>query len=109
MRDVGGNVELDELLARRDAIADRIAKIVEKGTREWGGNLLRRADQENKAAVTRSSESVRMPAAACACQDRKGVKSRSVDQGCGIRFACLPVIDVDLSSSAFFPSDYLLR
>ncbi len=54
MRDVGGNVELDELLARRDAIADRIAKIVEKGTREWGGNLLRRADQENKAAVTRS-------------------------------------------------------
>ncbi len=39
MRDVVGNVELDELLARRDEIADRIAKIVEKETQEWGVDI----------------------------------------------------------------------
>jgi regulator of protease activity HflC (stomatin/prohibitin superfamily) len=39
MRDVVGNVELDELLARRDEIADRIEKIVEKETREWGVDI----------------------------------------------------------------------
>ena len=40
MRDVVGNVELDELLAKRDAIADRIAQIVEKGTEEWGIDII---------------------------------------------------------------------
>jgi len=39
MRDVVGNVELDELLARRDEIADRIEKIVEKETRDWGVDI----------------------------------------------------------------------
>jgi len=39
MRDVVGNVELDDLLARRDEIADRIEKIVEKETREWGVDI----------------------------------------------------------------------
>ena len=39
MRDVVGNVELDELLARRDEIAERIAKIVEKETQEWGVDI----------------------------------------------------------------------
>jgi regulator of protease activity HflC (stomatin/prohibitin superfamily) len=39
MRDVVGNIELDELLARRDEIADRIEKIVEKETREWGVDI----------------------------------------------------------------------
>jgi regulator of protease activity HflC (stomatin/prohibitin superfamily) len=39
MRDVVGNVELDELLARRDEIADRIAKIVERETQDWGVDI----------------------------------------------------------------------
>jgi len=39
MRDVVGNVELDELLARRDEIAERIEKIVERETREWGVDI----------------------------------------------------------------------
>ncbi len=39
MRDVVGNVELDELLARRDEIADRIAKIVDRETQEWGVDI----------------------------------------------------------------------
>jgi regulator of protease activity HflC (stomatin/prohibitin superfamily) len=39
MRDVVGNVELDELLARRDEIAGKIEKIVEKETREWGVDI----------------------------------------------------------------------
>jgi len=39
MRDVVGNVELDELLARRDEIADRIEKIVEKEIRDWGVDI----------------------------------------------------------------------
>jgi len=39
MRDVVGNVELDELLARRDEIADKIAKIVERETQEWGVDI----------------------------------------------------------------------
>ncbi|UCF58353.1 MAG: SPFH domain-containing protein [Candidatus Bathyarchaeota archaeon] len=40
MRDVVGNVELDELLARRDEIADRIEKIVERETRDWGVDII---------------------------------------------------------------------
>ncbi len=39
MRDVVGNVELDELLARRDEIAKRIAEIVEEGTQDWGVDI----------------------------------------------------------------------
>ena len=39
MRDVVGNIELDELLARRDEIANRIEKIVEKETRDWGVDI----------------------------------------------------------------------
>jgi len=39
MRDVVGNVELDELLARRDEIAEKIERIVEKETREWGVDI----------------------------------------------------------------------
>lgn len=40
MRDVVGNVELDELLAKRDEIADRIEKIVEKETEGWGVDII---------------------------------------------------------------------
>jgi len=40
MRDVVGNVELDELLARRDEIADRIEKIVERETQDWGVDII---------------------------------------------------------------------
>ncbi|UCE29092.1 MAG: SPFH domain-containing protein [Candidatus Bathyarchaeota archaeon] len=40
MRDVVGNVELDELLARRDQIADRIGKIVERETQDWGVDII---------------------------------------------------------------------
>ncbi len=40
MRDVIGNVELDELLAQRDQIADRIKTIVDKETEEWGVDIL---------------------------------------------------------------------
>ena len=36
MRDVIGNVELDDLLAQRDQIADRIKLIVDKETERWG-------------------------------------------------------------------------
>ena len=36
MRDVIGNVELDELLAQRDQIAERIKTIVDKETERWG-------------------------------------------------------------------------
>ena len=39
MRDVVGDVELDELLARRDEVADKIAKIVERETTEWGVDI----------------------------------------------------------------------
>ncbi len=39
MRDVVGNIELDELLARRDEVADRIARLVEKETQEWGVDI----------------------------------------------------------------------
>ena len=39
MRDVVGDVELDELLVRRDEIADKIAKIVERGTKDWGVDI----------------------------------------------------------------------
>jgi len=40
MRDAVGDVELDELLARRDEIANRIAKIVERETQEWGVDII---------------------------------------------------------------------
>ena len=40
MRDVIGNVELDDLLAQRDHIADRIKTIVDKETEEWGVDIL---------------------------------------------------------------------
>jgi regulator of protease activity HflC (stomatin/prohibitin superfamily) len=36
MRDIIGNVELDDLLAKRDQIADRIKLIVDKETERWG-------------------------------------------------------------------------
>jgi len=39
MRDVVGDVELDELLARRDEIAGKIAKIVDRGTKDWGVDI----------------------------------------------------------------------
>ena len=39
MRDVVGNVELDELLARRDEIAKKIADIVDQGTQDWGVDI----------------------------------------------------------------------
>jgi len=40
MRDVVGDVELDELLARRDEIADKIANIVDRETAEWGVDII---------------------------------------------------------------------
>ncbi len=40
MRDVVGNVELDELLARREEIANKIEKIVERETQEWGVDII---------------------------------------------------------------------
>jgi len=39
MRDVIGNVELDDLLARRDEIAERIKFIVDKETETWGVDI----------------------------------------------------------------------
>ncbi len=39
LRDVVGNVELDELLARRDEVANKIAEIVERETQEWGVDI----------------------------------------------------------------------
>ena len=39
MRDVVGDVELDELLARRDEVADKIANIVDRETAEWGVDI----------------------------------------------------------------------
>jgi len=40
MRDVVGDVELDELLARRDEIANKIEKIVERETTDWGVDII---------------------------------------------------------------------
>jgi len=40
MRDVVGDVELDELLARRDEVADKIANIVDRETAEWGVDII---------------------------------------------------------------------
>jgi regulator of protease activity HflC (stomatin/prohibitin superfamily) len=40
MRDAVGDVELDELLARRDEVADRIANIVESETQDWGVDII---------------------------------------------------------------------
>jgi len=40
MRDVVGNVELDELLARREEIANKIETIVERETHGWGVDIL---------------------------------------------------------------------
>lgn len=39
MRDVVGDVELDELLARRDEVAEKIAVIIEKETQDWGVDI----------------------------------------------------------------------
>ncbi len=39
MRDVVGDVELDELLARRDELANKITRIVEQETQEWGVDI----------------------------------------------------------------------
>ncbi len=39
MRDVVGDVELDELLARRDEVANKIAKIVDRETQDWGVDI----------------------------------------------------------------------
>lgn len=40
MRDVIGNVELDDLLAERDEIAERIKEIVDRETAEWGVDII---------------------------------------------------------------------
>jgi regulator of protease activity HflC (stomatin/prohibitin superfamily) len=40
MRDVVGNVELDELLTRREEIADKIATVVEDETKGWGVDII---------------------------------------------------------------------
>ncbi len=40
MRDVVGDVELDDVLARRDEIANKIEKIVERETRDWGVDII---------------------------------------------------------------------
>jgi regulator of protease activity HflC (stomatin/prohibitin superfamily) len=40
MRDVVGNVELDELLTRREEIAERIEKVVEDETQDWGVEII---------------------------------------------------------------------
>ena len=40
MRDVVGNVELDELLTRREEIANKIEKVVEEETDDWGVEIL---------------------------------------------------------------------
>ena len=40
MRDVVGDVELDELLARRDEIAEKIANIVDRETADWGVDII---------------------------------------------------------------------
>jgi regulator of protease activity HflC (stomatin/prohibitin superfamily) len=40
MRDAVGDIELDELLARRDEVADRIASIVERETQDWGVDII---------------------------------------------------------------------
>jgi len=40
MRDIIGNVELDDLLAKRDQIAERIKNIVDKETEEWGVDVI---------------------------------------------------------------------
>jgi hypothetical protein len=39
MRDVVGDVELDDLLARRDEVADKIANIVDRETADWGVDI----------------------------------------------------------------------
>ncbi|MBN1784156.1 MAG: SPFH domain-containing protein [Candidatus Bathyarchaeota archaeon] len=39
MRDVVGDVELDELLARRDEVASKIATIIDRETAEWGVDI----------------------------------------------------------------------
>jgi regulator of protease activity HflC (stomatin/prohibitin superfamily) len=40
MRDIIGNVELDDLLAKRDQIAERIKTIVDKETEDWGVDVI---------------------------------------------------------------------
>jgi len=65
MRDVVGNVELDALLARRDEVADRIAEIVERETKEWGVDIISvnlqnvELPQEMKRVMARQAEAER--------------------------------------------------
>ena len=40
MRDVVGDVELDELLARRDEVATKIANTIDRETAEWGVDII---------------------------------------------------------------------
>lgn len=40
MRDIVGDVELDELLTRREEIAKRIEKVVEEETMDWGAEII---------------------------------------------------------------------
>lgn len=40
MRDVVGSIELDELLTRREEIAERIGKVVEEETENWGVDII---------------------------------------------------------------------
>ena len=39
LRDVVGEIELDELLAKREEVAERIRKIVDEETEEWGVDI----------------------------------------------------------------------
>jgi regulator of protease activity HflC (stomatin/prohibitin superfamily) len=39
MRDVVGEIELDELLARRDQVAEKIAQIIDRETADWGVDI----------------------------------------------------------------------
>ena len=65
MRDVIGNVELDELLARRDEIAERIKQIVDRETEEWGVDIqsvnLQNIElpQDMKRVIARQAEAER--------------------------------------------------
>jgi regulator of protease activity HflC (stomatin/prohibitin superfamily) len=65
MRDVVGDVELDELLARRDEIANKIGKIVERETKDWGVDIISvnlqtvELPQDMKRVIARQAEAER--------------------------------------------------
>ena len=65
MRDVIGNVELDELLARRDEIAERIKTIVDQISEDWGVDILSvnlqniELPQDMKRVIARQAEAER--------------------------------------------------